>query len=92
MLSRLTFQKEAEFDEERYRMVVCLVLGKDHVSHIELLKELAWDKQRLESCRELYQQKLTLWYEALEPYLAPGNILKTLLDPPTEEKQINNLD
>lgn len=69
LISRLSFQSEAEFDEQRYRLVMCLVLGKDHENHGELLTELTWDQDRLLSCRAHYKEKMQSWHQALMPFL-----------------------
>ena len=80
LMSKLSFQSESELDELRYRLVVCMVLGKDNENHIKLLEELAWDKERLMHCREHYREKMTTWYEALLPYLKEENNLKQWLE------------
>ncbi len=93
LMSRISFQSEAEFDEQRYRMVVCMVLGKDNESYIELLEELAWDKKRLLHCREHYQEKMMAWYEALQPFLKPGNKLDQWVELiPKAEEPLENLN
>ena len=76
LMSRISFQSEEELDELRYRLVMCLVLGKDYDDHVELLDELTWDQDRLLNCRDHYQEKMLAWYEALQPFLKPENKLK----------------
>jgi len=73
LMSRISFQSETELDELRYRLVLCMVLGKDHEDHVELLDEVTWDQDRLLHCREHYQEKMMAWYLALQPFLKPEN-------------------
>lgn len=80
LLSRISFESETELDEQRYRLVMCMVLGKDHEHHLELLDELTWDQGRLLHCRDHYQEKLMAWYEALLPFLKPTNSLKNWIN------------
>ena len=75
LMSRISFQSETELDELRYRLVMCMVLGKDHEDHTQLLNELTWDQDRLLHCRNHYQEKMVAWYEALQPFLKPENDL-----------------
>lgn len=74
------FQNEIEFDQHRYRMIVCMVLGRDNVPPVDLLAELAWDKERLEWCRQRYLSKLNAWYSVLLPYLKPDNPMQRWLN------------
>jgi len=82
------YESESEFDEHRYRRVVCLILGKDladkhHQSeapYAELLSELAWDNKRLIQCQKHYHNKLFAWLEALRPHLKENNQFKTWLE------------
>jgi len=76
LMSRISFQSETELDELRYRLVMCMVLGKDHEDHIQLLDELTWDQDRLLHCRDHYQEKMIAWYEALQPFLKSENDFK----------------
>jgi hypothetical protein len=86
LMSRISFQSETELDELRYRLVMCLVLGKDHEDHIQLLDELTWDQDRLLNCRDHYHEKMAAWYEALQPFLKPENDFKNWIErlPKTE--------
>jgi len=86
LMSRISFQSETELDELRYRLVMCMVLGKDYEGHAELLEELTWDQDRLLQCRNHYQEKMMAWYEALQPFLKPENNLKKWVEflPKTE--------
>lgn len=78
------YEAEISLDEQRYRKVVCLILGKDYLSHLKqnelpyqaVLKELAWDQKKIEKCQELYLQKLQTWVAALQPHLRESNQLK----------------
>ena len=75
-----SFQNEIEMDESRYRLVVCLILGKDlslnnthdlssSAPYTTLLSDFSWGQQRLKQCMALYKGKLLAWYEALAPHL-----------------------
>jgi len=86
LLGNNTFQSEQELDEQRYRMVVCLVLGKDLINaeivqapYTEILGELAWDKKRLEQCQRHYKEKLRSWFDALSPKLKKNNQFESWL-------------
>jgi Putative metallopeptidase len=78
------YEAEISLDEQRYRKVVCLILGKDYLSHLKqnalpyqaVLEELAWDQKKIEQCQELYLQKLQTWVAALQPHLRESNQLK----------------
>jgi len=76
LMSRISFQSEADLDELRYSLVMCMVLGKDFENRIELLEELTWDQDRLLHCRDHYQEKMMSWYEALQPFLKQDNNFK----------------
>jgi hypothetical protein len=75
-MSRISFQSESALDQQRYRLVMCMVLGNDYEDHIELLDELSWNQDRLLNCRDHYKEKMMAWYEALQPFLKPENNLK----------------
>ena len=91
LMSRISFQSEEELDELRYRLVMCMVLGKDYESHNELLDELTWDQDRLLHCRDHYQEKILAWYEALEPFLKPENKLKKWVEFMPKEEMITEV-
>jgi hypothetical protein len=76
LFSRISFKSETEMDDVRYRLVMCMVLGKDHEKQIEQLDELTWDQDRLSQCKGHYQDKMISWYDALKPFLKPKNSLK----------------
>jgi hypothetical protein len=76
LLSRISFQSEAQLDELRYRLVMCMVLGKDYNKQDVQLDELTWDQGRLLHCRDHYQEKMMAWYDALKQFLKPENSLK----------------
>jgi len=92
------YESESEFDEHRYRRVVCLILGKDladkhnhsEAPYAELLSELAWDNKRQVQCQQHYQNKLLAWFEALRPHLKENNQFNAWLEDrdlsKTEEK------
>jgi len=88
LMNANSYESELELDEHRYRMIVCLILGKDLPDesrnsaqpYIELLDELSWDKERLGQCAHHYKQKLHAWTEALKPYLKTDNQLKKWLE------------
>lgn len=73
LLQDASFQNENEFDQHRYRRIICIVIGQDNENDVELLAELAWDRERLAQCRKQYSSSLNDWYEALFPYLKPEN-------------------
>jgi len=88
LIKEENFTSELEIDEHRYRVVVCLILGKDiniennqalndTKEFTDLLSNLSWKKTRLSECRDLYQQKLLSWYQALLPHLKENNQLKS---------------
>ena len=75
-----SFQSEIEMDESRYRLVVCLILGKDlslnnthglssSDPYTTLLSDFSWGQQRLKQCMALYKEQLLAWYKALSPHL-----------------------
>jgi len=82
---------EIEMDESRYRLVVCLILGKDlnvnnanQLSHsepfLDLLSDFSWGEKRLNQCIKLYRQKMLVWFEALSPHLKDSNQFKKWLE------------
>lgn len=92
---------EASLDEERYRKAVCLILGKDYSTQLEhsnqpyikLISELAWDQEKIELCKKLYEEKLSIWIDSLKPFLLEDNsIVKWLHSPAEEAKQATQAD
>lgn len=73
LLQGSSFQNENEFDQHRYRKIVCTVLGLNDQNNVDLLAELAWDSEHLALCRKQYLSNLNDWYEVLFPYLKPDN-------------------
>ena len=85
-----SFQSEIEMDESRYRLVVCLILGKDlslnnthdlsaSAPYTTLLSDFSWGQQRLKQCMALYKGQLLAWHEALAPHLKEKSQIKKWL-------------
>ncbi len=66
---------EAEQDEIRYRLIVCLVLGLDFENQFERVEGLAWGEDELAECQDRYWQTLTVWHQKLKAHLKPGSDL-----------------
>jgi hypothetical protein len=70
------FKAEIEYDEHRYRQLVCLVLGADYQPIEGMVEELAWDDEKQKQCRDTYRQALDYWLQTLAPVLKPDNQLQ----------------
>lgn len=71
-----SFKTEIEYDEHRYRQMVCLVLGADYQPTEGMVEELVWDDAKQKQCRESYRQALDYWLQTLTPILKPDNQLQ----------------
>src|SRR3990167_2020750 len=70
------FKTEIEFDEHRYRQMVCLVLGADYQPTEGMVEELVWDAEKQKQCSESYRQALDHWLKTLTPVLKADNQLQ----------------
>lgn len=70
------FKTEIEFDEHRYRQMVCLVLGADYQPTEGMVEELVWDAEKQKQCSESYRQALDHWLKTLTPILKADNLLQ----------------
>ena len=90
LLNNSSMQNEMAFDENRYRNIVCMVLGKDNEPYPRLLEKLAWDQAHLNQCSDFYRNKLNAWHQALAPFLKTNNQLRRwqeALSPPNPVDQ-----
>lgn len=70
------FKTEIEYDEHRYRQMVCLVLGADYQPTEGMVEGLVWDDEKQKQCSESYRQALDYWLQTLTPILKPDNQLQ----------------
>lgn len=70
------FKSEMEFDEHRYRQMICIVIGADYHPTEGIVEELAWNSEKQKQCRESYRQALDSWLQALVPILKVENSLQ----------------
>ncbi len=86
---------EVAFDDERYKRIVCLILGKDYSSQLELnggpylklLDELTWDRRNLERCHQLFLKQTKRWARLLQPVLREDSSITALADAITSNHQ-----
>lgn len=72
-------QQPISLDEQRYRRIVCIILGRDYEPHGELIEEIAWNETRLKQCEERFNLRLQVWYETLRPSLNSESPLHRLI-------------
>lgn len=66
---------EAKMDEQRYRHIVCLVLGHDYEPFKEKVKEVTWDEERLQGCERSSGLMSVQWRQRLTPALREESLL-----------------
>ncbi len=71
------FRVESEYDEYRYRQMVCLTLGADYEGLESVISDMAWDLPQQEQCQQAYQSALVRWKAALAPLLKKGNQIQS---------------
>lgn len=87
LLDGTSQQQQVALDEERYRRIVCIILGRDFEPYVKLVDESAWDEKRLSQCEDRFKARLIKWYQRLKPYLkdsSPMHQLAALVEDPTE--------
>lgn len=58
-----------QIQHSRYQRIACLVLGKDYQPFSELIDELTWSHEQLNSCQQAYRRSLADWKVLLAPRL-----------------------
>lgn len=84
LLDNASMQQQVSMDEQRYRRIVCIILGRDYEPYDALLEEIAWDKDRLKDCEDRFNQRLKGWYETLGPSLREDSPLHRVIEAMSE--------
>lgn len=80
LLDNANQQQATSLDEQRYRRIVCIILGQDYTPHGELIADLSWNAERLQQCEERFNLRMKGWYETLKPSLNPKSPLHSLIE------------
>jgi hypothetical protein len=76
LMNRDQFHAETEYDEYRYRQIVCLIVGADYQPVEHVVQDSNWDPARQQQCREIYRSALTHWKHRMAPLLKPDNLVQ----------------
>lgn len=67
--------QESLSDKQRYRLMVCMVLGHDYEPLFENVPDVTWDDQRIKQCEQTVLNSGVAWYNRLRPALSKKSLL-----------------
>lgn len=78
-------QNELESDQKRYKHIICLSIGFDHLTQTDEagqdhLPQFSLNPKQIEQCQRSYLDILQNWYQALMPLLKENNLLNYWLN------------
>lgn len=80
--SRSLFEKgekqEGKLDKQRYKHIVCMVLGRDYEPFKEKIEEITWDEDSLKGCKDSLGAIYSAWQARLKPALKEESLLHLL--------------
>lgn len=78
-------QNELESDQKRYKHILCLTIGFDHLTQTEEtgqdhLPQFSLSQQQIDQCQRTYLEIMQNWHNALMPLLKDDNVLNYWLN------------